>query len=441
MPHMDQHVFTVGQVNECVKYLIEDSPLLDSLYVVGEISNFKPGNIGGHLYFSLKDESGVLHSVMFRSSASRLKFRPENGMRVIAHGRISVYTRDGQYQLYIDQMQPDGLGSLAAAFEQLKGKLSAEGLFDDARKRPIPTYVNTVGVITSPSGAAVRDIINILTRRAPQVKMILFPALVQGDGAPKQLCSGIRYFNTHAPVDVIIIGRGGGSLEELWAFNDETLARTVAASDIPVISAVGHETDFTICDFCADLRAPTPSAAAELAVPNRDTLLRQLQATQASMKMAMQRKLMALHQSMDTLSKKRVLTSPEEVFEIRYRALDALTEKLVRRAERHITNAREALTENTHALQTNVNLRITSAKHTLASASARLSALSPLSVLLRGYSAVFDETGKSIKTVKTLKNGDSVTLRLSDGTARAAITDIKADKLRSAKNEKENSHG
>ena len=437
MPLQNQNVFTVGQVNECVKYLIEDSPLLDSLYVVGEISNFKPGNIGGHLYFSLKDESGVLRSVMFRSSAQHLKFRPENGMRVIAHGRISVYTRDGQYQLYIDSMQPDGLGSLAAAFEQLKNKLSAEGLFDEGRKRPIPAYVNTVGVITSPSGAAVRDIINILTRRAPHVKMILFPTLVQGDGAPKQLCSGIRYFNTRRPVDVIIIGRGGGSLEELWAFNDETLARTVANSDIPVISAVGHETDFTICDFASDLRAPTPSAAAELAVQDSTVLLGQLQSAGDAMSAAMQRKISALRHDIEALSKKRVLTSPTEVFEVRYRALDALTEKLVRRMERHTAKAKETLTHHSHALQMLAEARLSFAKSGLASASARLEALSPLSVLSRGYSAVFDGEGKSINTVKALKKGDGITLRMTDGVAHAAITDT----VSATKQKKETTHG
>ena len=258
--------FTVSQINQFIKYTLDASPVLSDIYIHGEISNFT-NHRSGHLYFSVKDEESVLRVVMFKSSAVRLKFLPENGMKVLIHGRISSYVRDGQYQLYADSMEPDGAGALAVAFEQLKKKLEAEGLFAAEKKKLLPPFPKAIGIVTSPTGAAIRDILQILGRRYPLSKVILFPVQVQGDAAPRQLISGIQYFNRHLSVDVIIIGRGGGSMEELWAFNNEELARAVAASEIPVVSAVGHEIDFTISDFAADLRAPTPSAAAELTVP------------------------------------------------------------------------------------------------------------------------------------------------------------------------------
>lgn len=259
---------TVTQLNEYIKRLIDTTPQLSDVYVKGEISNFKNHYSTGHFYFTLKDEGGQLRSVMFKSFASKLRFMPEDGMKVTAHGRISSYVRDGGYQLYCDMIEPEGVGSLYVAYEQLKKKLEYEGLFDASRKKPLPKIPSKVGIITSATGAAIRDMINVCGRRFPFATLVLYPALVQGPEAPAQLISGMNYFNAAKNVDVIIIGRGGGSIEDLWAFNDENLARTVAASAIPVISAVGHETDFTICDFVADRRAPTPSAAAELAVPD-----------------------------------------------------------------------------------------------------------------------------------------------------------------------------
>ena len=246
-------VYTVTQVNEYIKSLLESAPHLSSIQLKGEISNFTHHK-SGHLYFSLKDEGGLIRAVMFRGSASALKFLPENGMKVVARGSVSAYVRDGSSQLYVSSMEPDGIGALYLAFEQLKRKLEAEGLFDRARKRPIPKCPTRVGVITSPTGAAVRDIIHVTGRRFPLAKIILYPALVQGEGAPASLIRGMQYFNRSRSCDVIIIGRGGGSIEDLWGFNDEGLARVIASSEIPVISAVGHETDFTICDFVADLR-------------------------------------------------------------------------------------------------------------------------------------------------------------------------------------------
>lgn len=261
-------VLTVSQLNYYIKSVIENDPRLGVVLVSGEISNLTDHYRSGHIYLSLKDQRCVVRAVMFAGNARRLQFRPQDGMKVLCRGRISVYEPSGQYQLYIEDMQPDGVGSLALAFEQLKNKLGQEGLFDQSRKKPLPRFPRTVGVITSPTGAAVQDIRNILTRRFPNINIILCPVLVQGDGAPPQLIDAVRKLDAEGRCDVIIIGRGGGSIEDLWAFNNETLARTIAACRTPVISAVGHETDFTICDFVADMRAPTPSAAAELAVPD-----------------------------------------------------------------------------------------------------------------------------------------------------------------------------
>lgn len=427
MPIDAKTVFTVGQVNEYVKYLIEDSPVLDSIYVCGEISNLTAYHTSGHLYFSVKDESGVLKAVMFRSSAQRLKFRPENGMRVILHGRITVYAPSGQYQLNAEAMEPDGAGSLSVAFEQLKQKLASEGLFDESRKKKIPAYPAAVGVITSPTGAAVRDIINILTRRSPQTKMILFPTLVQGENAPRQLCSGIRFFNLYKTVDVIIIGRGGGSLEELWAFNDETLARTIAQSELPVISAVGHETDFTICDFVSDLRAPTPSAAAELAVPDSAELSVKIAGYEKRMHSAVTAYLKHERQNVRILSEKRVLSSPDSFLANRRMDTDALTARLALAAERRTREARKILDPLAASLDRNTERMLSAARGTLCAQSARLEALSPLSVLTRGYAAVFDRTGHSVKSIREVSSGDTLTLRLSDGTLDAAVAEIRSE--------------
>lgn len=420
-------VFSVAQINEYIKYLIEDSPVLDSVYIVGEISNLTAYHTSGHMYFSLKDETGVLRAVMFKSSAQRLKFRPENGMRVIVHGRITVYAPSGQYQISCDTMEPDGFGALAAAFEQLKNKLSAEGLFDESRKKQIPAFPAAVGVITSPTGAAVRDIINILTRRSPNTKMILFPTLVQGDGAPKQLASGIRYFNKYRTVDVIIIGRGGGSLEELWAFNDETLARTIADSEIPVISAVGHETDFTICDFVSDLRAPTPSAAAELAVPDRAELTQKLCMYRDALDTHMRTKLRTDRLALKTLSEKRVLQTPDSFLQNRRMDIDALTSRLALSAANRIRTAHAALDPTTAALHHAMQTHLTADKSRFLSLTGKLEALNPLSVLTRGYSAVFDDRGQSLHSVRDAHVGDTLHLRFTDGSIDAAVKEIHSE--------------
>lgn len=318
---MEKRIITVSELNEYIKMVLENDELLMRVFVKGEISNFTNHYKTGHFYFSLKDEGGAVRAVMFRGSASKLKFVPENGMRVVVGGRVGVFPRDGQYQVYAETMEPDGVGALYVAYEQLKAKLEKEGLFDAAKKKPLPKIPTRIGIITSPTGAAIRDIINILGRRSPASKAVLYPALVQGEGAAPDLVRGIGYFNDAGNVDVIIIGRGGGSLEDLWAFNDETLARRVAASKIPVISAVGHETDFTLCDFAADRRAPTPSAAAELAVPETGELSRKLSNVTARLGLLMEGKTGLYRERLTRLASARVLMSPMNMIDDKRMAL------------------------------------------------------------------------------------------------------------------------
>ena len=320
-------VITVGQLNRYVKSLLEGNPHLADVYISGEISNFTNHYKSGHLYLSLKDDQALVKAVMFRGAASRLKFTPENGMKVIVRARVSLYEKDGAYQIYIEEMQPDGVGALQLAYEQLKARLAAEGLFDESRKRPLPRYPSRIGVITSPTGAAVRDILNILGRRYPLAEVVMVPVLVQGDGAPPQLCRALQLLNERQAADVIIIGRGGGSIEELWAFNDERVARAVAGSRIPVISAVGHETDFTICDFAADLRAPTPSAAAELAVPDQNELQVRLLHLRQRAAAAAEHRLREDTQRLLHLRQKRCLASPLYAVEEQGMRLDYLTRR------------------------------------------------------------------------------------------------------------------
>ena len=321
---------TVTQLNEFIKRVIDTTPQLTDVYVKGEISNFKNHYSTGHYYFTLKDEGGQLKSVMFRSAAAKMKFIPEDGMKVTAHGRISSFVRDGTYQLYCDSMEPDGVGALYVAFEQLKRKLEAEGLFDPARKRPLPKIPTRVGIITSATGAAIRDMINVCGRRFPYAKLVLYPTLVQGPDAPPQLIAGMQYFNEAKSVDVIIIGRGGGSIEDLWAFNDEGVARAVAASQIPVISAVGHDTDFTICDFVADRRAPTPSAAAELAVPETSELKRKIQNIVTREADVIGSMLKIRREKLISLANTRAMTNPMNFIDDRRMTADLLGDRLKR---------------------------------------------------------------------------------------------------------------
>lgn len=397
-------VITVSQLNRYVKSLLEGDANLACVMLSGEISNFTNHYKSGHWYLSLKDEDAVVKAVMFRSAVARVRFVPENGMKVIVRARVSLYEKDGSFQIYIDDMQPDGAGALQVAFEQLKQRLADEGLFDERRKRPLPPYPRRVGVITSSTGAAVRDIINVLGRRYPLAEVVLIPTLVQGDGAPPQLIAALRRFEEMKAIgdpqtpDVILIGRGGGSLEELWAFNDERLARTIAAMTIPVISCVGHETDFTICDFVADLRAPTPSAAAELAVPDAAELRQRISLLGAAVARAALSSVDKRRRRLTELSAKRCLSSPLYPVEERGLRLDRLVHRFGAAAQ-----------------------RVTSRAGTrLATAVGKLDAMSPLRVLSRGYSLA-GKDGRVLRSVTDFKDGESFELRVCDGTVPCRV--------------------
>lgn len=406
MELQNNNVLSVSELNSYIKQLLDGDSVLSSVTVKGEISNFKSHSTG-HLYFSLKDEGGVLRAVMFRSSASKLPFVPENGMKVTAHGRISSFIRDGQYQLYADSMEPDGVGALYIAYEQLKRKLAALGLFAPERKKPLPKIPTRIGIITSPTGAAIRDMINVTGRRFPYASVILYPALVQGSGAPEQLVAGLEYFNKNAAADVIIIGRGGGSIEDLWAFNDERLAYAVAASEIPVISAVGHETDFTICDFVADRRAPTPSAAAELAVPDtaelKNKFINVIKHEAASVEKIVSR----YRERLSYLASSRALTSPKAMIDDRRMMTVMLSEKMIAAEQGEVDRARL----------------------TLGMLAGKLSALDPLAVISRGYSAVYSADGGLVSSVEQLTAGEKISLKMSDGTANAVVESINTERI------------
>lgn len=395
MPSM----LTVSQVNRFLKSLIEGDGRLNDVLITGEISNYTDHYRSGHLYFSLKDEAAVLKAVMFASSAKRLKFAPRNGMKVIVRGRVSVYEPSGQYQLYAEEMQPDGIGALSLAFEQLKQKLETEGLFDREYKKPIPRYPRRIGVITSPTGAAVRDILQITARRWPVAEIIFCPVLVQGETAAAQMVAALRGLNREGCCDVILLGRGGGSIEDLWAFNDEELAREVFASEIPVISAVGHETDFTICDFAADLRAPTPSAAAELCTPDRREEAERLVSYHAYFLQSSRELIEYLRQSVDILVEDSPLGNPE----------------------RYLSPLKEKLEKLQQALADSLRLRAESEKSRLSLLTGALDALSPLKVLSRGYAVLFDERGTVFRRAADAVPGKEIVVRLSDGSFCAQV--------------------
>ena len=399
---MEKRVITVSELNTYIKMVLENDELLTNVFIKGEISNFTNHYKTGHFYFSLKDEGGAVRAVMFRGSASKLKFMPENGMRVIVGGRIGVFPRDGQYQVYAETMEPDGVGALYVAYEQLKAKLEKEGLFDAARKKPLPRIPTRIGIITSPTGAAIRDIINILGRRFPFAEAVLYPALVQGEGAAPDLVRGLDHFNEARNVDLIIIGRGGGSLEDLWAFNDETLVRRVAASTLPVISAVGHETDFTLCDFAADRRAPTPSAAAELAVPETSELIRKFSNVTERLELLVGEKTKLYRERLARLAAARVMTNPMTF----------------------IDDKRMALSMEERALSDRMNALLIAKRAAFARDTAKLDALNPLAVVSRGYSAVFDGDGRLIKSVAQTAPGETISFMLTDGQVRAAVEEI-----------------
>ncbi len=388
---MERRIVEVSQLNAYIKNTLDSDYLLQNVWVKGEISNFKL-HYSGHMYMSLKDSGGVLRAVMFRGAAASLRFMPETGMGVLARGRVSVFPRDGAYQLYIEEMEPEGAGALYVAFEQLKAKLEKEGLFSAERKKPIPRYPVCIGVATSKTGAAIQDIMNILGRRWPLARVVVHPVAVQGEGAAEEIAAAIDRFNAEKEADVLIVGRGGGSQEDLWAFNEEVVARAVASSEIPVISAVGHETDFTICDFVADLRAPTPSAAAELAVPD---------ATEIRARLAEAEKRLSAHLSL-AVSRRR-----ERVEHLRTRlgVLSRKTEELAYALDSLTTRAENALKK-----------RMDAAGNQLSLFANALDALSPLKVLGRGY-GVGIKNGKTVRSVHEIHPGEEISFRFYDGVA------------------------
>ena len=389
---MAQNVLSITQLTEYIRGRLDDDPFLGQVAVRGEISNYKVYP-SGHHYFTLKDEGAALKCVMFKGNAMRLRFRPDNGMKVIAMGKVTVYPRDGAYQLYCAAMAMDGVGDLYAAFEQLKKKLAAQGLFDPAHKKPLPKCPGTIGIVTSSAGAAVHDMLRILRKRYPLTKVRLLPVRVQGAEAPGEIAAAIRYANRYRLADLLIVGRGGGSIEDLWAFNDELVAHAIYESEIPVISAVGHEPDVTISDYVADLRAATPSNAAELAVPDREEMRAALAQLTRRLCGSVQAGLDDRRQMLDALASANVLQNPSAWLSPRRQALRNTVQSLTHSAERRILNE----------------------KNELAALSARLDAMSPLKVLSRGYAIVSDENGKVIKRTEDAKPGDVLTARVEDG--------------------------
>lgn len=397
---MEHKIFAVSQINQYIKQQLDGDLLLQDLCISGELSNYKiyPS---GHHYFTLKDAEGALRAVMFRGSAGRLRFRPENGMKVLATGRITVYPRDGAYQLYCNSLVPDGVGDLYVAFEQLKAKLQAEGLFDPAHKKPLPPYPHRIAIITSSAGAAIHDMLRILNRRYPLSKVMLLPVRVQGAEAPAEIAGAIRYANRWHLADVIITGRGGGSMEDLWAFNDERVARMIYASEIPVVSAVGHEPDVTISDFVADRRAATPSNAAEIVAPDQQELRQRLDAMQLRMLQSLQKQLQVDRRQVQLLSQARVLQDPMN----------------------YVLERRTRLAQLQKQLASAMRQRLAADRERFAKRAAALDAMSPLKVLGRGY-ALVKNGQKLVKSTNDAKPGDRLTLQLSDGTLPAIVAQL-----------------
>ena len=395
---MAQNVLSITQLNEYIRSRMDADPLLAQVSVRGEISNYKlyPS---GHHYFTLKDESSALRCVMFKGNAMRLRFRPENGMKVIAWGKVSVFPRDGAYQLYCTALTVDGIGDLYAAYEQLKKRLGEKGLFDPTHKKPLPKYPGTIGIITSSAGAAVHDMLRILRKRFPLSNVRLLPVRVQGVEAPSEIAAAIRYANQYQLADLLIVGRGGGSIEDLWAFNDERVAYAIYDSKIPVISAVGHEPDVTISDFVADLRAATPSNAAELAVPDQDTLRQNLDTMSTAMASALNRQVKNAQQHLTVLSQSPALRSPTGYLEQREQGLVLLKNRMV-------------------SVQ-NQNIDRKNARYV--AAISKLDAMSPLKVLTRGYSIAQTEQGKVLRSVRQVEIGERIYISLSDGSLRATV--------------------
>lgn len=400
---IERQALTVTQVNLYIKQVIARDDLLNNILVKGELSNFK-AHSSGHMYMSLKDESGVMRAVMFRSAAAKLEFKPANGMKVIARGRIGVYERDGQYQLYIEHMEQEGVGDLHTAFERLKQKLDAEGLFSPNHKKPLPKYPKRIGVVTAPTGAAIRDILNILSRRFSYSDVVLYPVLVQGENSAASIVEAIEYFNVENSADVLIVGRGGGSIEDLWSFNEECVARAIYESHIPIVSAVGHEIDFTISDFVADLRAPTPSAAAELVVPSGDEL----------------------HDKFDNVYR-RLYTCTSRIIErnrmrVKYLADNAYLKNPMSKVD----DSRIYLDNVSRSFENAYSRILRDKKQGLAVAASKLNALSPLKSLERGFSLTKGNKGL-VKSINQVSQGDKLEILVNDGVIDAVVESVKSE--------------
>ncbi|MNO56543.1 Exodeoxyribonuclease 7 large subunit [compost metagenome] len=446
----ERQVYSIKELNRYIRMKLDSDTLLSDVWIRGEISNFTHHG-SGHMYFTLKDESSRIKAIMFASHNQRLPFIPKEGARVIARGNVTVYERDGQYQFYATHMQPDGIGSLYLAYEQLKSKLEQEGLFAEARKRPLPRFPKCIGVITSPTGAAVRDIVITLQRRFPQVSIVIYPVLVQGKGAAPSIVKAIGALNRMGEADVLIVGRGGGSLEELWAFNEEEVARAISASRIPVISAVGHETDFTIADFAADLRAATPTAAAELAVPHAGELAAQLRQQQQRLRQALQRRAQRGRERHAGLERSLALAGPRRSLMQHTQRLDQLRERLQRSADARLSRSRERKAVLHHSLQRfhphgsvaaarqrtegmrrelmgAMQARLQEKKSRYVAEIRHLDALSPLKVMSRGYSLVYDEAEEHlIKSLTEVQLGDLVVIKMNDGQLNCQVWGMKED--------------
>lgn len=404
-------VLTVSQINTYVKSIIDSDINLKNIYVSGEISNFTDHYRTGHFYFTLKDGSSAIKAVMFRSAAERVRFEVQNGMKVVIRGNISVFERDGAYQLYCEDMIPDGQGALELAFEQLKKKLEQRGIFSSEHKKPLPPFPERIGVITSPTGAAIHDILTVLERRFPLAEVVFEPVLVQGDSAAPQIVAALKKFNRLHGADVLIVGRGGGSVEDLWAFNEEEVAYAIFESEIPVISAVGHETDFTIADFVSDRRAPTPSAAAEIAVPDYRELLYSLDKTLDTMSNAVLLKVGALKEEVGKFEKLLSALSPENKL-VQYSEIVSMLQK---------------------RLGASIGTAFVRYLSNLKSYSSRLESVSPLKIIGRGFSVALNDRGETVKKAASLKEGDDITLRLIDGSVDCRVTGVNLDEAQNGK--------
>ncbi|WP_174734182.1 exodeoxyribonuclease VII large subunit [Mesobacillus harenae] len=448
---MKEHRYlSVSALTKYIKRKFDADPHLQDVFVKGEISNFKQHS-SGHMYFTLKDEKARVLAVMFSRNNRAMKFRPENGMKILIRGEISVYEPSGQYQVYIKEMQPDGIGALFLAFEQLKEKLESEGLFSPRHKQPLPKYPKVIGVVTSPTGAAVRDIITTIKRRYPIAKVLIFPALVQGGQAAPSIVKAIKQANSRTDVDVLIIGRGGGSIEELWSFNEESVARVIFDSRIPIISAVGHETDFTIADFVADMRAPTPTGAAEIAVPHIDELMDRVLNRQTRLLRSMKEKVNFQQERYSRLKKSYAFRYPKRLYEQKLEQLDKWTDSLMKGAHRLYETKSETLLifkkrlsrvhpeqlrkeseddlrRTVRSLNRGMEVILKNKQNEFTNMVSTLEALSPLKIMERGYSLVYTKEGSLVKKTANLKKNDAIKVQLSDGVIHCKISGIEGEK-------------